>query len=60
MLAFSFFVLMIMEQADIYQDNAHSLFHFCRVLTMVYHSTISFQDLINCTVFEIQNVRVCF
>lgn len=59
MLAFSFFVCMIVEQADMYQDSAFSLFEFCRVLTMVYHSIVSLQDLVHCTVFKIQKLRNC-
>ena len=57
---FGFFVFMIVEQTDMYQNNFLSLFQFRRFLTIVvYHSIISFQDLVHCTVFKMQKLRNC-
>jgi len=50
---------MIVEQAYMYQNNSLSLFQFHRFLTIVYHSIISFQDLVHCTVFKMQKLRNC-
>jgi len=50
---------MIVGQADMYQKNSCSLFQFCRFLTIIYHSIISFQDLVHCTVFKMQKLRNC-
>lgn len=54
-----FFVFMMVEQTDMYQNNSLSLFQFRRFLTIVYHGIISFQDLVHCTVFKTQKLRNC-